>query len=79
MDAAALFVQPQTVKDLPNNCCKDQKQSRSCDYTKISGIVTFVQEEHAAYKYTVYRCASKIISLQKLLFSMFQQQYYIIT
>nr|XP_014085389.1 dystrophin isoform X1 [Bactrocera oleae] len=69
MDAAALFVQPQTVKDLPNNCCKDQKQSRSCDYTKISGIVTFVQEEHAAYKYTVYRCASKIISLQKLLFT----------
>ncbi|XP_011198841.2 dystrophin-1 isoform X1 [Bactrocera dorsalis] len=69
MDAAALFVQPQTVKDLPNKCCKDQKQSRSCDYTKISGILTFVQEEHAAYKYTVYRCASKIISLQKLLFT----------
>ncbi|XP_050329876.1 dystrophin isoform X2 [Bactrocera neohumeralis] len=69
MDAAALFVQSQTVKNLPNKCCKDQKQSRSCDYTKISGILIFVREEHAAYKYTVYRCASKIISLQKLLFT----------
>ncbi|XP_011193118.2 dystrophin [Zeugodacus cucurbitae] len=69
MDAAVLFVQPQMVNDLLSGRSKDQKRSGPCDCTKISGIMTFVQEEHAAYKYTVYRCASKIISLQNLLFT----------
>ncbi|XP_004525002.1 dystrophin-1 [Ceratitis capitata] len=71
MDAAALFVQPQSVNEIPNGHCSDQKQQCVRDYSKICGIISFVQDEHAAYKYTVYRCAAKVISLQKLLFTSY--------
>ncbi|XP_036346132.1 dystrophin-1-like [Rhagoletis pomonella] len=69
MNAVALFVQPQSTNELPDSCYRDPKQIRTCDYTKISSIISFVQDEHAAYKFTVYRCASKVLSIQKLLFT----------
>ncbi|XP_053951061.1 dystrophin-1 [Anastrepha ludens] len=69
MNAASLFVQPPSVNELPVARCINSQQMRTCDCTKISSIVSFIQDEHAAYKFTVYRCASKILSIQKLLFT----------
>ncbi|XP_055912262.1 dystrobrevin alpha [Eupeodes corollae] len=39
------------------------------DHPKLSAVMSHLKHEFASYKYTVYRCASKIVTLQKVFYT----------
>ncbi|XP_055840872.1 dystrobrevin alpha [Episyrphus balteatus] len=39
------------------------------DHPKLSAVMSHLKYEFASYKYTVYRCASKIVTLQKVFYT----------
>lgn len=50
---------------------RDSNKDQVYDFPKLTAIISQLQYEFDDYKYTVYRCAAKFVSLQKLFFSKY--------
>lgn len=52
-----------------NYTCGGGKQEQIYEFPKLTAIISQLNYEFENYKYTVYRCAAKFVSLQKIFFS----------
>lgn len=46
-----------------------KSESPPYDHPKLSAVMSHLKYEFSSYKYTVYRCASKIVTLQKVFYT----------